>query len=220
MKNTLSFFLLIALCLSQLAACSTKHNARQVIKNTNHLDNRAHKYLGTVRKAANKYNVDASLILAIIHTESSFNPYAISGSNALGLMQIMPDSAGADVFSHIKNRRGKPTRRYLLDPQKNVDTGTAYLHLLHTVYLAKITNPITRRYAAISAYNGGIGTVLRTFSVDRQRALFIMNQLTPDQVYQVLLTCHPDAETRRYLHKVNAAHQHYRQGLPKFSKHR
>ena len=41
----------------------------------NHLDKRAHKYLGMVRQASRKYGVDESLILAIMQTESSFNPY-------------------------------------------------------------------------------------------------------------------------------------------------
>ncbi len=44
----------------------------------NHLDKRAHKYLGMVRQASRKYGVDESLILAIMQTESSFNPYAVS----------------------------------------------------------------------------------------------------------------------------------------------
>ncbi|VEC82621.1 Membrane-bound lytic murein transglycosylase C precursor [Raoultella ornithinolytica] len=42
----------------------------------NHLDKRAHKYIGYVRQSARKYGVDESLILAIMQTESSFNPYA------------------------------------------------------------------------------------------------------------------------------------------------
>ena len=48
--------------------------------------------------------------------------------------------------------------------------GTAYLHLLQTVYLADIQDPQSRRYAVISAYNGGAGGVLNTFSNDRKAA--------------------------------------------------
>ncbi|MDH2692709.1 transglycosylase SLT domain-containing protein, partial [Escherichia coli] len=55
----------------------------------NHLDKRAHKYLPLVRKAAEQYGVDASLILAIMQTESSFNPYALSNADLLGLMQVV-----------------------------------------------------------------------------------------------------------------------------------
>jgi membrane-bound lytic murein transglycosylase C len=70
----------------------------------NHLDKRAHKYMGMVRQASRKYGVDESLILAIMQTESSFNPYAVSRSDALGLMQVVQHSAGKDVFRSQGNR--------------------------------------------------------------------------------------------------------------------
>lgn len=180
----------------------------------NHLNQRAQKYLRPVQQAARHYRLDESLILAIIQTESSFNPYAISGSQALGLMQVKQESAGRDVFTHIKRRHGKPSRSYLLNPSKNIDTGAAYLHLLHTRYLGKIRHPLSRRYAAIAAYNGGTSGVLRTFSADQQTALAMINQLSPDQVYQTLLTRHPSSQARHYLHKVQRAQQHYRRHLP------
>ncbi|MGL6295517.1 MAG: murein transglycosylase domain-containing protein, partial [Plesiomonas sp.] len=50
----------------------------------NHLNYRAKKYIHIVRKASKNYNVDESLILAIMQIESSFNPYAVSSANALG----------------------------------------------------------------------------------------------------------------------------------------
>ena len=55
-------------------------------------------------------------------------------------------------------------------PAYNIDVGTAYLHLLQTVYLADIQDPQSRRYAVISAYNGGAGGVLNTFSSNRKAA--------------------------------------------------
>lgn len=73
----------------------------------NHLDKRAHKYLGMVRQASRKYGVDESLILAIMQTESSFNPYAVSRSDALGLMQVVQHTAGKMCSA----RRGNPARR-------------------------------------------------------------------------------------------------------------
>ena len=119
----------------------------------NHLDKRAHKYLGMVRQASRKYGVDESLILAIMQTESSFNPYAVSRSDALGLMQVVQHSAGKDVF-RAQGKSGTPSRSYLFDPQSNIDTGTAYLAMLNNVYLGGIDNPTSRRYAVITAYNG------------------------------------------------------------------
>ncbi len=65
----------------------------------NHVEVRARKYLPLIRKAAQRYGIDESLILGIMQTESSFNPYAISYANAIGLMQVVPHTAGRDVFA-------------------------------------------------------------------------------------------------------------------------
>ncbi|EKM0378118.1 membrane-bound lytic murein transglycosylase MltC [Cronobacter turicensis] len=175
----------------------------------NHLDKRAHKYIGMVRQASRKYGVDESLILAIMQTESSFNPYAVSHADALGLMQVVQHSAGKDVF-RSQGKWGTPSRSYLFDPQSNIDTGTAYLAMLDNVYLGGIANPTSRRYAVITAYNGGAGSVLRVFSSDKDRAVNIINQLSPGDVYETLTSRHPSAESRRYLYKVNTAQRMYR----------
>ncbi|MGP4253212.1 membrane-bound lytic murein transglycosylase MltC [Escherichia coli] len=175
----------------------------------NHLDKRAHKYLGMVRQASRKYGVDESLILAIMQTESSFNPYAVSRSDALGLMQVVQHTAGKDVF-RSQGKSGTPSRSFLFDPASNIDTGTAYLAMLNNVYLGGIDNPTSRRYAVITAYNGGAGGVLRVFSNDKIQAANIINTMTPGDVYQTLTTRHPSAESRRYLYKVNTAQKSYR----------
>ncbi len=211
------------------AECFTKHLLKHRLKQrssneqliltlivslvTDHLNQRAQKYLRWVQKAARRYHLDESLILAIIQTESSFNPYAVSSSQALGLMQVKRGDAGRDVFAHIKRQRGMPSRSYLFNPSKNIDTGAAYLHLLHTRYLAKIHHPLSRRYAVIAAYNSGSKAVLRTFATNDHTALAMINQLSPDQVYQALLTRHPSSQARHYLHKVERAQQHYRRHL-------
>ena len=174
----------------------------------NHLDKRAHKYLGMVRQASRKYGVDESLILAIMQTESSFNPYAVSRSDAMGLMQVVQHTAGKDVF-RSQGKSGTPSRSYLFDPASNIDTGTAYLAMLSNVYLGGIDNPTSRRYAVITAYNGGAGSVLRVFSNDKVQAANIINSMAPGDVYQTLTTRHPSAESRRYLYKVNTAQKSY-----------
>lgn len=83
--------------------------------------------------------------------------------------------------------------------------GTAYLSILKNSYLAGIENPTSKRYAVITAYNGGAGSVLRVFSSDRDRAVGIINNMSPSDVYQTLTTKHPSGESRRYLYKVNTA---------------
>ncbi|GBU12924.1 membrane-bound lytic murein transglycosylase C [Enterobacterales bacterium] len=175
----------------------------------NHLNKRAHKYLPMVREASAKYGVDQSLILAIMQTESAFNPYAVSNADALGLMQVVQHTAGVDVFKS-EGKWGKPSRSYLFDPQNNINTGTAYLAMLQNVYLGNINNPTSKRYAVITAYNGGAGSVLRVFNSNKTQAFNIINNMAPGDVYNTLTTKHPSGESRRYLYKVNNTQKSYR----------
>ncbi|MCE2571386.1 membrane-bound lytic murein transglycosylase MltC [Motilimonas eburnea] len=172
-----------------------------------HQNQREYKYAHLVRKYSQKYDIDESLIYAVMKTESSFNPYAVSHANAYGLMQVVPATAGRDVFEKIKQRGGEPSRQYLFDPENNIDVGTAYLHILKNRYLKDIQDPESLRYAIISAYNGGAGNVLKTFHSDRKHAPNVINQHSSQQVYQMLTQQHPSAESRRYLYKVNKAQQ-------------
>lgn len=174
----------------------------------NHLDKRAHKYMPFIRKSAAKYGIDESLILAIMQIESSFNPYAVSRSDAMGLMQIMPNTAGKDVF-RSQGKSGVPSRSYLFDPESNIDTGTAYLAILQNSYLGELANPTSRRYAVITAYNGGAGSVLRVFHSDKKSAAQMINTMAPGDVYETLKNKHPAAESRNYLIKVNKAQKSY-----------
>lgn len=63
-----------------------------------HIEVRARQYLPLVRKMAKQYGIEPSLILGIMEVESAFNPYAISYANAIGLMQVVPRTAGRDIF--------------------------------------------------------------------------------------------------------------------------
>ncbi|VFP79566.1 membrane-bound lytic murein transglycosylase MltC [Candidatus Erwinia haradaeae] len=174
----------------------------------NHLDQRAHKYLHIVRKVSERYGISQSLILAIMEIESSFNQYAVSHSNALGLMQIVQNTAGLDVF-RMKGKHGKPSRRYLLDPEKNIDAGTAYLSILEKNYFADVRNSLSRSYLVISSYHSGAGSVFRIFSSNRNKALNIINKLSPAEVYRMLTQTHPALESRKYLYKVHHAQKAY-----------
>ncbi|MCM5703395.1 murein transglycosylase domain-containing protein [Larsenimonas salina] len=190
-------------------------NGKKVLKvniplSKNHLGVRAKQFMPSVEKASRHHKVDPALIMAIISTESSFNPYAVSHIPAFGLMQIVPRTAGKDVFHRVYKRTGMPSKTFLFDPRKNIDAGTAYLALLDTVYLKGIRNPKSRRWCVIAAYNGGAGNVFKAFGGGRSSALARINALSAQAVYQHLRTRHPAGETRRYVLKVGKAHQRFK----------
>ncbi len=174
-----------------------------------HQNLRKQKYSKHVLAAANRYQISPQLIYGIIETESSFNPFAVSTANAYGLMQVVPKTAGADVFQRIKNKKGMPTKQQLFDPAFNIDIGSAYLHILNNNYLKEVTNGMSRHYSIISAYNGGAGNVLKTFHGNRKTAMKVLNAKSSKDVYYLLTRKHPKAESRRYLEKVTKAEKTY-----------
>lgn len=167
-----------------------------------HAHVRVLKFKPYVKKYAKRFGVSENLIFAIIQTESNFNQFAISSAGAIGLMQIVPSSAGRDVYKKIRGRDKTPSREYLFDANNNIEFGSAYLNILNTRYLVGIKNPVSREYCVISAYNTGSGNVLRTFNKDRAKAKKIINSKKPSEVYNKLRSNLPYAETRRYLKKV------------------
>ena len=167
-----------------------------------HQDVRAAKYRHLVERYADRFGISRALVYAVMKTESSFNPYAVSPSQALGLMQVMPSTAGRDVYRMLNGRDGEPTREYLLDPENNVRYGIAYLHILWNRYLADIENELSREYCTIAAYNAGAGEVLRTFDQDRNRAHHIINSMPPLDVFNRIKNGIPKEEARLYIVRV------------------
>jgi membrane-bound lytic murein transglycosylase C len=162
-----------------------------------------------VAEASNRFNLPESLILGIIETESSFNPFAVSHANAYGLMQIIPSTAGADVFNLVLKKSGKPSRNYLFNAENNITVGSAYLSILRDRYLSAIENPTSQLYCIISAYNGGAGNVFKTFHPSRQKAIAYINSLSADDVLWRLRKKQPSHEARRYVEKVLVNKRNY-----------
>ncbi len=162
-------------------------------------DLRAQKYRPLVQQYAAKYNLTPAMIMAVMHAESNFNPLAVSPNNALGLMQIVPETAGQEVYAYLTGLPGEPPAEALFSPEQNIRYGAIYLHLLARRYFNKVLNPASREMCVIAAYNGGPNAVLRTFDDDMDTAIARINALTPDELYQALITRAPNAETRRYV---------------------
>lgn len=53
------------------------------------------------QEAARTYNVPVALLLAICKTESDFNPNVVSGAGAIGLMQLMPETAASLEYQSL-----------------------------------------------------------------------------------------------------------------------
>jgi soluble lytic murein transglycosylase-like protein len=95
-----------------------------------------------VEEAARTYQVNAALLHAVISAESGYNPSAVSNKGAVGLMQLMPETA----------------RRYgvanSLDPEQNIRGGTKYLRYLLQLFDNNLE-------LAVAAYNAGENAVIR-----------------------------------------------------------
>lgn len=84
-------------------------------------------YESLINRYALEYGVDRSLVKAVIHAESGYNPNAVSRKGAKGLMQLMPKTAEhlkvADTFDPAQNiRGGVKYLRFLLDTCKGDET--------------------------------------------------------------------------------------------------
>jgi membrane-bound lytic murein transglycosylase C len=168
------------------------------------IEQKARAYAPTVATYAAEFGLSEAVVMAIIHTESFFNPLARSHIPAFGLMQIVPGTAGKDAARLIYKRPRLFSSKFLFNPQNNIRVGSAYLHVLYYQYLDEITHPESRLYYTLAAYNGGIANVARAF-VDRasfQEAVPIINQMSPDEVMTALMERAPTEQTRQYLQKV------------------
>ncbi len=174
---------------------------------------KAQPFVAQVKEQSQRWQLPPSFVLAIMHTESYFNPKAQSHIPAFGLMQIVPNSAGTDVNRFLFNKDKPMTSRYLFQPNENIEAGIAYLHLLDERYLGAIKNNQSRLYCMIAAYNTGSGNLARSFNKNRSRsvsqAVPIINAMQPEEVYQYLLNNLPYQETRHYLQRVVAREKLY-----------
>ena len=98
-----------------------------------------------------KYNIEENLIFALIKAESNFDDKAVSHSSALGLMQLMEETAKEVAQKNSIEFNNENAKEELFDVYKNIEIGTCYLSTL----LQKYNN----KEVALAAYNAGTGTV-------------------------------------------------------------
>jgi soluble lytic murein transglycosylase len=136
-------------------------------------------------------NPDELFILAVIREESRYNPSARSSQGAIGLMQLLPETAEWMASTNI-------TEAELVDPQKNISIGILYLHYL----FSRFDSP----FHVLAAYNGGPNNVKRWLS----RLPNADDDTFTEQI--------PFPETRNFVKKVITSYNMYRelyeQGTP------
>jgi len=94
------------------------------------------RYAKLIHAAAQKHGVDEKLIAHVIAAESNFDPKAVSRKRALGLMQLLPETAAHYAVGNV------------FDPVQNIDGGTHYLKDLLARYSGNLR-------LALAAYNAG-----------------------------------------------------------------
>jgi soluble lytic murein transglycosylase-like protein len=101
-----------------------------------------------IRTASERYGLDPELIRAIIKVESSFNPYAVSEKGAMGLMQLMPETAE-------EMQVGEP-----FEAKENIMGGSRYLRKLLNMFDGDLR-------LGLAAYNAGPNKVLKNRSIPK-----------------------------------------------------
>lgn len=104
------------------------------------------KYAENVKNYAARYNLDESLVFAVIKAESGFDKEKVSHKGAVGLMQIMPKTAEYVSKEFFSGRKFE-----LTNPGDNIELGCFYL-----AYLAE---KFDNRAEILAAYNAGEGNV-------------------------------------------------------------
>jgi soluble lytic murein transglycosylase len=105
-------------------------------------------YWDLFQPASTRLALDPYLVLALARQESLFNPNATSGSNARGLMQLIPSTA-----RKMASQQGLDSGAiHLYDPSVNVELGTAYLKNLFEMFHGDA-------FRAVAAYNAGESAV-------------------------------------------------------------
>ncbi|GGE64995.1 hypothetical protein GCM10011533_16710 [Streptosporangium jomthongense] len=168
---------------------------------------RARPFVSSINRENEKFELSAELLLAIMETESAFNPMAKSPIPAFGLMQIVPASAGQDATEKLFGKPRLLAPSYLYNPENNIQVGAAYFNILYYRYFRDIDDPLSRLYCAIAAYNTGPGNVSRALtggSMALRPATRIANTMSPSEVHAHLMSNLPYEETVNYLRKVTS----------------
>jgi len=150
-------------------------------------------YSELVEKYAKQYDVPENLVYAVIRTESSFNPKAVSRAGAVGLMQMMPSTfrwLTDDILAEGLEDDA------LYEPEVNIRYGTYYLRRMYDRYGDWET--------ALASYNAGSGNV----------DSWLLDPVLTDWRGDLITESIPFEETKNYVKKVVKAYDAYNRLYP------
>lgn len=149
--------------MSEKSEDNSKHQSDKIYTN----DPKSYHHI--ISRKSEKYNVESSLVYAVIEVESTWNPKATSKKGAKGLMQLMPSTAkDMNVINPF-------------DPEENIDGGTRYLRLL----LDRFDGDLN---LALAAYNSGPTTVRRFKGIPpiKETKQYVKKVLSIEQYYKAI----------------------------------
>jgi soluble lytic murein transglycosylase len=146
-------------------------------------------YAGAIRAGAARYDLDPALVAAVVYAESKFDEHARSSAGAVGLMQILPETA-----DQIAAESGGVTftTQDLETPRVNVRYGSYYLRQALDAFDGD-------KVAAIASYNAGMGAVGEWVAAAHADG------------HDLRIKDIPYPETRAYVEKVLEARRVYRE---------
>lgn len=140
------------------------------------------------------FTLDKAMVYALVWKESRFNPFAVSGAGAMGLMQVRPVAAARAAGDDKLLVNPMP----LLDAPTNLRVGQDYF----TWLMERALGGGPEAYdvlRAVAAYNAGAGTVLNT-----------LKKIGPEADSLLVMESLPALETRDYVEKVMVAYWTYK----------
>ena len=149
-------------------------------------------YADVIAKEARRQKIDPFIAQSLMREESYFNELAVSSSNALGLMQLLPSTA-REVAGW--EGVGGFNQTMLFDPAVNIRLGTRYLAYLYKTFSDKKTPEMPM----VGAYNGGPNAMKRWIAASPYF------ESDPDMFVELI----PYEQTRDYIKKVYGSYWNY-----------
>lgn len=165
---------------------------RNELLHRNDLKNYPVCYRDQIAAYSTEFGLDPYLVLAIMRTESSFLPTAVSPKGAIGLMQIMPETG--KWIAHKLKMDEIYSDTILYEPENNIRFACWYLRFLSDRFSGYDT-------AVVCAYNAGHGTLERWLA-------------NPDYTDNGELRVIPNDDVARYLGRVRNAYAKYKELYP------